>query len=245
MIDEQYRTENRFDAKGAMVLVGAAIVLILNWYVGKTAFIRAFPSIEQFFHGLAEPEVALMYYWVLFRLVSYILIPALLISLIFRERIRDYGIRIETARKVVLLYVCMFLAVFPLVYLVSHSPAFLRKYPFFKLASDSLGGLLLWEFGYGLQFLALEFFFRGFLLFALARYFGAFAIFVMVVPYSMIHFTKPMAEAVGAIASGTALGTLALRTRSIFGGVLIHTTVAWSMDLLALYQKGELQALLS
>ena len=78
----------------------------------------------------------------------------------------------------------------------------------------------------------------------MSRYIGAYSIFVMVVPYTMIHFTKPMAEALGAIVTGTALGTLALRTRSIFGGVLLHTTVAWSMDLFALYQKGVIQRLL-
>jgi membrane protease YdiL (CAAX protease family) len=244
MIDRQYRSQSGFDGKGAVVLISAAVILVLNAYVGKTRFIYGIPAARELFSGLAHPGVAYMYYWALFRIVSYVLLPAVVIRLVFRERVRDYGIRIETARKVVVLYVCMFIAVFPLVYLVSHSPAFLQKYPFFKEASRSLSGLILWEAGYGLQFVALEFFFRGFLLFTLSRYIGAYAIFAMVVPYSMIHFTKPMAEALGAIVTGTALGTLALRTRSIFGGVLLHTTIAWSMDLFALYQKGILQRLL-
>lgn len=243
MIDDEYRTESRFDGRGAVVLVCAAIVMILNNYTGKTHFIHGIPAAREFMNGLTNPAMGYMYYWAMFRVVNYILIPSLIIGLVYKERVWDYGIRIETAPKVVLLYVCMFAAVFPLVYLVSHSPAFLQKYPFFKEASRTVQSLVLWEVGYGLQFMALEFFFRGFLLFALARYFGAFAIFVMVVPYSMIHFTKPMAEATGAIVTGIALGTLALRTRSIFGGVLLHTTVAWCMDLFALHQKGELQKL--
>ena len=244
MIDQQYRTKDGFDGMGAVVLISAAVVLVLNAYVGKTHFIHGIPAAREFFNGLPHPGVAYMYYWALFRIMSYVFIPVLVIGLVFKERVWDYGIRIETAPKVVLLYVCMFLAVLPLVYLVSHSPAFLQKYPFFKEASRTLSGLILWEVGYGLQFVALEFFFRGFLLFTLSRYIGAYSIFVMVVPYTMIHFTKPMAEALGAIVTGTALGTLALRTRSIFGGVLLHTTVAWSMDLFALYQKGALQRLL-
>ena len=62
------------------------------------------------------------------------------------------------------------------------------------------------------------------MLFALVRYFGHGAIF--------------------AVLAGIALGTLALRTRSIYGGVLIHIAVAWSMDLLVLSHKGQLQNLL-
>ena len=56
----------------------------------------------------------------------------------------------------------------------------------------------------------------------------------MVVPYCMVHFGKPVPEVVGAIFAGIILGTLALRTRSIWCGVLIHISVAWTMDLLAL-----------
>ena len=59
-----------------------------------------------------------------------------------------------------------------------------------------------WEVLYALQFLSLEFFFRGFLLQGLRRALGANAIFVMIVPYCMIHYGKPMAETLGAIVAG-------------------------------------------
>ena len=65
----------------------------------------------------------------------------------------------------------------------------------------------------------------------------------MVLPYTLIHHMKPFAESMGAIVTGTVLGTLALRTRSILGGVCIHVAVAWSMDLLAAGQKGMLAPL--
>jgi len=56
---------------------------------------------------------------------------------------------------------------------------------------------------------------------------------VMIVPYCMIHFHKPVAEVCGAVFAGIVLGTLAMATRSIWCGVLIHLSVAWSMDALA------------
>ncbi len=58
----------------------------------------------------------------------------------------------------------------------------------------------------------------------------------MCVPYCMIHFGKTFGETLGAIVFGIMLGTLALRTRSIWGGVLIHLGVAISMDLFTVGQ---------
>ena len=77
-------------------------------------------------------------------------------------------------------------------------------------------------------------FFRGFWLGALRRSFGSGAIFAMAVPYCMIHFGKPFLEANGAIVAGIALGSLTMRTKSIYQGFLVHITVAGLMDWLAL-----------
>ncbi len=98
--------------------------------------------------------------------------------------------------------------------------------------------LLAVEFVYGLQFVGVEFFFRGFLVFGLKRRFGAYAIVVMMVPYCMIHFGKPLAETLASIIAGLALGFMSLRTRSIVLGVAIHMTVALSMDFASMGQKG-------
>src|SRR5262249_49523608 len=130
------------------------------------------------------------------------------------------------------LYVLLFALVLPLVYLMAQTQAFQRIYPFYKQANRSAFDLWAWEALYAIQFLALEFFFRGFILVALRPTFGVHAIWVMIVPYCMIHFGKTLAEATGAIFAGIILGTIALRTRSIWGGVAIHVCVALTMDLL-------------
>ena len=83
-----------------------------------------------------------------------------------------------------------------------------------------------WWSLYALQFVALEFFFRGFLVHGLAPRLGWVSIFVMVVPYNMLHFGKPMPEAFVAIAGGVVLGTLSLRTRSIWWGASLHIAIA-------------------
>jgi membrane protease YdiL (CAAX protease family) len=54
----------------------------------------------------------------------------------------------------------------------------------------------------------------------------------------MIHFGKPPAETVAAVFAGIFLGWLAYRNGSIWLGLALHCTVAFSMDILALYNKG-------
>jgi membrane protease YdiL (CAAX protease family) len=59
----------------------------------------------------------------------------------------------------------------------------------------------------------------------------------MAVPYCMIHYGKPYLEANGAIVAGVVLGSLAMRTRSIYAGFLVHISVAAGMDFLSLYKQ--------
>ena len=94
-----------------------------------------------------------------------------------------------------------------------------------------------------LQFVAVEFFFRGFMLFRLERYAGYHAVALMVIPYALIHLHKPFPEAVGAIVAGIVLGFLALRTRSIWPGVIVHCGVALSMDVFAMINSGRIHLL--
>jgi hypothetical protein len=53
----------------------------------------------------------------------------------------------------------------------------------------------------------------------------------------MIHYHKPMPEALASIVAGIVLGEIAQRSRSIAGGVLVHASVALSMDLLAMTRR--------
>ena len=84
--------------------------------------------------------------------------------------------------------------VVPAMLLVSAQPDFGTYYPFYKLSSRSWFDFICWESIYFCQFFALEMFFRGWILGALRRNFGAGAVFAMAVPYCMIHYGKPLPE---------------------------------------------------
>jgi membrane protease YdiL (CAAX protease family) len=169
-------------------------------------------------------------------------VPALVVRLVFRQRLSDFGWTTRGIGRHLGLYALLFLPVALLVIAISFNDGFQETYPFY-FEPESLGALLLWELAYGLQFLSLEFFFRGFMLHGLKHRYGHGALWVMLIPYVMIHFTKPPLEAAGAVIAGTVLGVLSLRTRSIMGGVAIHAAVAWMMDLMSLGQRGVLGTL--
>lgn len=220
-----------FDWRPLVVLTTVAVALSIQEYWGdRGKFRELFPEQPGDAYWLLKSYV----WWSGWRFFGYVVLPVLAIWLLPGERLRDYHISLRGFRRHLWIYAVLFLLILPLVVIVSRSPAFHHTYPFYKLANRSVFDFVAWELLYALQFLSLEFFFRGFMLRGLRARFGSGAIFVMVVPYCMIHFGKPMPETLGAIVAGIVLGTLAMRTRSIWGGVVIHVAVALTMDLLAL-----------
>lgn len=213
------------------VLVTCCVVLTLQEYLGDSArFARYYPHRP----GDRYWELKGFAWWSGWRVLGYVVIPMLVIAIWPGQRIRDYHVSVRGFLRHFWIYAVMFLAILPAVIIASKTATFRHTYPFYRLANRSSFDLWAWEVLYAAQFVSLEFFFRGFLLQGLRRALGANAIFVMIVPYCMIHYGKPMAETFGAIGAGVILGTLAMRTRSIWGGVLIHIGVATTMDVLAL-----------
>jgi membrane protease YdiL (CAAX protease family) len=213
-----------------IILLTCAVVLTLQEYVGGSdQYAKFFPYDRSRYWELKG-----FVWWSGWRVLGYVIIPMIALACMPGERIRDYNLSLRGFIKHVGLYVGMFVVFLPVVYAASHTASFRHTYPFYRMANRSHFDLWTWEALYAAQFISLEFFFRGFLLQGLRRAFGANAIFVMIVPYCMIHYGKPLPETIGAIGAGLILGTLAMRTRSIWGGVLIHIGVATTMDVLAL-----------
>jgi uncharacterized protein len=220
------------DPKVLAILLTVAVSLTLQEYLGQQKTYA-----EWFPYNGRQPdkywELKGYVWWTGWRVFGYLLLPMAVIALLPGERLRDYHWSPRGFVKHLWIYVGMFVFILPAVWVASGTKTFLHTYPFYRHANRTAFDMWAWEAMYALQFLSLEFFFRGFMLHGLRRAFGSGAIFVMMVPYCMIHYGKPMPETFGAIAAGLVLGTVAMRTRSIWGGVLIHVGVAWTMDLFA------------
>lgn len=239
-----------FSLEPFAVLVSAAVLLTLLQFHGTAAELGpVLAALERGPGRLADAaktllrgpwfELASYAYWSLACFAAYLVVPALLLRVLRPgEPLSSFGLSWSGLRGHERTYLLLFVATLPLIVLASTRPAFLETYPFYRHAGRSSVDFVAWEVLYALQFVSLEFFFRGFLLHTLKRDLGAYAVFVAVVPYCMIHFQKPLPEALGAIVAGLVLGTLSLRTGSVLGGAAVHVAVAVTMDVLALAQKA-------
>jgi uncharacterized protein len=179
-------------------------------------------------------------WWSLWHAICFVAIPYIAIKFFLRQRMVDYGWRWNETHQHWFGYAYLLCPILVFVVIVSHRADFVHHYPFYDEAGRSWLDFLLWEALYLLQFACLEFFFRGYIVQSLRPHFGAAAIWIMIVPYLMIHFGKPWLEATGAIFFGLFLGILALRSRSIWGGFFVHAGVAVSMDIASLIQQSQI-----
>jgi len=246
IIQEIQRTHNgpAFDVRIITILLVTPIILTILYYYGLASYyLRHLQDSGETWFGQDWPYLGMLPYVYMCGMMTLlrIVVPVSIIIFIFRDKLSEYGWRITGTRKHLPLYFTLYLLCLPFVYFASTQTGFLHQYPIYKNAA--LGGWHFWgyEAVYMLQFISVEAFFRGFILFGLARHFGYYAILIMLIPYCMIHFGKPMPEALASIFAGALLGYLALRSGSFYLGVLLHAGVALTMDLLALYQKGAFQ----
>jgi membrane protease YdiL (CAAX protease family) len=236
------------DYRPAACLVITAVVLTVQEYYGGRQFFQTSlrPGLEALAAGdwpwlkLERYDDLYAYGWWCFsRSFGYVIFPLFCWKLLFpNDSLLDMGLRVGGFVSHLWIYgVCLAIVV-PVMLIVAQQPDFGSYYPFYKQASRSIFDFLVWEAMYWVQFFSLELFFRGWMVGALRRAFGSAAIFVMSLPYCMIHYGKPYLEAHGAIVAGVVLGSMAMRTRSIYAGFLLHITVAVGMDLLSLYKRG-------
>jgi membrane protease YdiL (CAAX protease family) len=248
------RARGEVDYRPLVALTLSALVLTMQEYYGRGEFyqhaIRG--ALER--HAHAHPgsvvdvgtydELYTRSWWALTRVGGYVL-PLLVWPLFFRhDSLLDFGLRPRGFREHAWIYALCVVVMVPVLLLVSRQQDFTNYYPIYKLAGRSWLDFVIWEVIYAAQFLGLEIFFRGWWIRA-TRVFGVGAIWSMAVPYCMVHYGKPYLEACTAVIAGVVLGSLSMRTRSIYAGFMVHCTVAVLMDVLALYRRGALPLLLT
>jgi len=185
-------------------------------------------------------------------------LPLLAMLLLTRHSPADFGMKAGN-RKIGLIWLAIGYAIMmPAVVISAHSTAFSQYYiqrltqhlaisnwwPGQAATHPTLVTFAYYEIVMGVYFFCWEFFFRGFLLFGLARgsRIGAWgAIILQTIPFTLLHWSpiaaasKPNMETFGAALGGPALGYLALRTGSFVYGFLIHWLMAATLDLLVVW----------
>lgn len=151
------------------------------------------------------------------RTILYLLIPVFLILVILHEPLRDYGWTLGDWRAGLILTALAILLMAPVLWLVGRDPAMQNYY------KSALKGLPWNTF---IDLFGWEFMFRGLLLFAYVRKFGAQGLWLQAVPFALAHVGKPAVETLSTIFGGFVFGWIAYRTRSFAYPFLIHWFVA-------------------
>lgn len=228
----------------ALCLVGLNYMSVASSYSMYAPLINLFDSsasskLSDWLYKHPDESLHQLLYWSFWNCFFYFVVPFCVIKLVWKQKLSDFGFKLKGMFKGWPIYLAMLLIILPCVIWVSYSKSFQQTYPFYHPPKvDFLRRLLAWEISYALQFITLEFFFRGFMIHGLKQKFGVYSIFIMVIPYCMIHFGKPLPECIGSIVAGVILGTLSYRYQSVILGACIHICVAISMDTLSLWHKG-------
>jgi len=248
-VEEEKSSNPKLDKKIILVFFTVAFSLIFIQYFGDFNFLTEFlndvkladlaDSLSDFKNRFPNSQLFHLSYWVLVLVTFYLIIPLFIIKILFKDKLSNYGLSPTGFFGNYKIYIIFFLFMIPLILLVSTTESFQLKYPFYDPRDETLWPFfIIWQCLYLVQFFALEFFFRGFMLHGIKKRFGFYSIWIMMIPYMMIHFQKPMPETIGAIFAGLILGALSLKSRSIWLGIAIHYSVALTMDMVSLWQKG-------
>jgi len=188
-----------------------------------------------------------LYIWafkVLNNLMSFFIVflPIVLLHKIIENDDVRYGLKPKAfdARP----YFTMLLIMLPLLITVSFQSGFQKQYPMYYptraheyLGVDEWFTVLTYELAYGLDFITVEYLFRGLFVIGLAPFLGRSGVLAMAVIYCSLHFGKPAGEAISSIFGGYILGVVAYETKSVWGGVIVHVGIAWLMELIGYLQK--------
>ncbi|HUI89913.1 MAG TPA: CPBP family intramembrane glutamic endopeptidase [Anaerolineales bacterium] len=151
------------------------------------------------------------------RIILYLVIPLLCVVLIFREDPRRYGLTFGDWKVGILLTAMGITVMAVILWFVAREPS-MRAY--YKSQADGL------PWNTFLDLFGWEFLFRGFILFAFVRRFGAEGLWLQAVPFALAHIGKPEIETLSTIFGGFAFGWVAFRTRSFVYPFLIHWFIA-------------------
>jgi len=215
------------DVQTVFVLLATALFVILQMKFGDRAFFRD----ELASHFPAKWRGVLGWGWWFFvqGMLGFVA-PVLCLMLLFKRRPAEIGLGLGDWK----LALGLALAYLPLVligtWVLSDGSAFQAKYPHYQPAATDWRIFMVYEALFLFYWFGWEYLWRGFVLFGTARTFGLYAILVQAVPFAIMHYQKPMPEALLSILGGVALGGLVWRCRSFWIAVPIHAFQMLALD---------------
>lgn len=205
---------------------------------------RSLPLFDDFLNMISSPGTEFWLYKITKNIAGlFILILPLLVFYWYTDRHQHHRYGLNSFQFDFKPYFIMLLIMLPLIAAASFQPGFQNQYPMYEKSNAHyyLGvpewvTAGLYELVYGLNFVSIEFFYRGFLVIGMMGVLGRGSVLCMASLYCFLHFGKPVGEAISSVFGGYILGAIAYQTRSIWGGVIVHIGIAWMMEVAAYLQ---------
>ncbi len=247
-----YHSLRAFKLERTAGIFGSAFFLLMVWgFHGKLELLRLVvpgwrgPGVDigarpQLIPGIPWDHEMISFFGGAFLVV---VVPMLLIRFVFKQRLSDYGLGLPPRRLwklsaqtfIILMALCL-----PAFLIATGNADMRATYPLYRPFKDA-GEFILYELTYLPFFIAIEFIFRGYLLFGLAGvrdeevrrrgtnlgvpgqfFFGKYALLIQMLSYTAWHLGKPLPELWGTLAWGLAAGVMAYTIRSIWPVVAAH-----------------------
>lgn len=217
------------------VLGGLGLLVAWLYAIPGAPFLHAPPG-EAAFDLAAAMDARLFEF--LLALGLLVVVPALWTLLGEKRSLRALGVTLGDWRFGAAAVAIAAVALTGPLYLAAGDPAMRVEYPLVPIRELDLAAFLRWEATYFIYYVAFEFFFRGFWQIGLTPRLGAgAAMFVQIIASTLLHIGKPGAETAGAIVAGVGFGLLALRTRSLLWGLLLHAYVGAATDFFCILRR--------
>ncbi|MDD4149314.1 MAG: hypothetical protein PHE33_04740 [Bacteroidales bacterium] len=99
-----------------------------------------------------------------------------------------------------------------------------------EISAPSWIAASIFELAYMFDFVMIELFFRGIMIFGFIKIFGKRAILPVASLYAVIHFGKPLPETISSFFGAYFLGIVAINQKNIGIGVVLHCVLALAME---------------
>jgi len=264
-----WNTVRTFPKERTGQIIGSAFFLLMLWgYHGNLELLKfiqpgwAGPGVDigirpQIIPGVLWDNELISFWGGAFLVV---VIPILLIKFVFKQKLADYGLGLppKGRRKLALMTFLTLTVICIPAFLFATTDAGMRAtYPFYR-PFPTTGLFVLYELTYLPFFIAIEFIFRGYLLFGLAGkietavrrardlggdarqslfYFGKYALLVQMLSYTAWHLGKPLPELWGTLAWGLVAGVVAYVGESLWPVILAHWILNIVLDAAILWLR--------
>lgn len=213
--------------KESFIFISVAIITFVSInYASPNFFRRVFDTSDDKFYSTL--------YWFSADGFLMFILPIILIPLVLKGKLSDYGFRIGDFKFGLKSSVLFIVVMLPFLWIASGSESFAKTYPQGgPFVRENIEVLLYYELFVGFYMFAWEFFWRGYMMFGLKEKFGYYAIFIQMIPFFILHRGKPEIETFASIFAGLILGVQAWRANSFLYCFIVHWSIMIFVDVIS------------